>query len=398
MDLSYGPEYEAFRTEVCDFLKANWRKQEGDRMARVAFEADFRKKATDAGYVNRHVARRYGGSEQPPDVLKARILEEEFARAGAPLHIAGGIGVGLVVPTLLEHGTDWQKDHFIPKTLTGEYLWSQGYSEPGAGSDLASVRTRAELVDGRWVINGQKVWSSNAHRSRFMFMLVRTEPDAPRHKNLSYLLVDLKQPGITIRPLKQMTGWTEFCEVFFDNATTPAEWLVGLPGEGWAVSKSTLKAERNHLGGADRYHDTFNKLVKLAKARTVDGKPAIQDPVMRQRLARVAGSLAAQTYTGYRQMTAAAAGEEAGFTHLLSKLYTTNLGQEMAAIARDLIQEDLMLAPPAETEWRKAGDEKWNNWFMRSLGAAIAGGTSNIQRNIIASRALGLESSTSRSA
>ena len=299
----------------------------------------------------------------------------------------------MLVPTLLEHGTAEQKQRFIPQTLTGEFLWAQGYSEPNAGSDLASLKTRGELVQDEWVINGQKIWSTLAQYARFMFVLARTEPQAgAKQAGISYLLVDLKQPGVTIRPLRQITGGAEFCEVFFDNARTPASWIVGERGAGWKVSKSTLSHERSALGGASTSVGLFDKLVDLARRSRINGRPALQDPVIRQRLAALKGSVDAHLYSSYRQLSMAAHGQNPGVVTLMSKLVSTQIGHEVAKIARDLIGDAFLLAPPAEggKSARDAGDEKWINQFMGSLGIAIAGGTSNIQRNVIAERGFGL--------
>ena len=209
MDLSYGAEAEAFRGEVRGFLRAQWQPGErrGDDLK--AYIREFRRAAIDAGYLYRGVPKRYGGSEQPVDVIKAQVIREEFGRARAPMEV-GGNGVNMTVPTLLEKGTEEQRELFIRKTIEGDYIWGQGYSEPGSGSDLASVRTKGELSpDGStWIINGQKIWTSQGMQSTHMFMLVRTEPDAPKHDGITYLLIDLNQPGITRRPIRQMTGGT----------------------------------------------------------------------------------------------------------------------------------------------------------------------------------------------
>jgi alkylation response protein AidB-like acyl-CoA dehydrogenase len=393
MDLRYSAEYEAFRSEVAAFLASNWplRDAEADLPRREA-DARFRARAIEAGYLYRSVPRAYGGSEQAPDVLRAQIIREEFGRARAPGEVPG-VGVAMLVPTLLEHGTEEQKQRFISKTLSGEYLWAQGYSEPNSGSDLASLRTRAELKGDEWVINGQKIWSTLAQYARFMFVLTRTEPDAAsKHAGISYLLVDLKQPGVTVRPLKQITGSSEFCEVFFDDAKTPATWIVGERGNGWKVSKSTLSHERSALGGASTSVGLFEKLVELAKRSQFNGRPALQDSSIRQRLASLKGSVDAHLYSSYRQLSMSAHGQEPGVVTLMNKLISTQIGHEVARLARDLIGDALLLAPPAEggKAARVAGDEKWINQFMGSLGIAIAGGTSNIQRNVIAERGYGL--------
>jgi alkylation response protein AidB-like acyl-CoA dehydrogenase len=386
MDLSYGAENESFRREVAAFLEAEWRPEIAKDRQSVK---TFRRKATERGFLNRAIPKRYGGGEQPPDVMKAQVIREEFARARAPIE-APGLGVSMLVPTLLERGAEWQRERFIRPTVEGDILWAQGYSEPGAGSDLASVRTRAVLNGDKWVIDGQKIWTSMAHHAHFMFALIRTEPDAPKHAGISYLLIDLKQPGITIRPLRQMTGESGFCEVFFDGAVTPADWIVGERGQGWQVSRTTLKHERAMIGAAERGEELIGKLVELARKTQRFGRPAIEDREIRQKLAALEGWALAQKYSGYRLFSLAAAGEEPGLMALLSKLITTDIGHEAAAIAQELIGEQALLQPARSGAGVKRGDEKWLDQIMGSLGVSIAGGASNIQRNIIAERGLGL--------
>jgi alkylation response protein AidB-like acyl-CoA dehydrogenase len=390
MDLRYSAEYEAFRSEVSAFLADNWPPKGDDaKLKRREAEHQFRLRATGQGYLYRSIPKQYGGSEQQPDVLKAQIIREEFAKVRAPMEVPGN-GNMMLVPTLLECGTQEQKDRFIRKTLFGEYIWAQGYSEPNSGSDLYSLRTKAELKDGQWVINGQKVWSTLAQYAHWMFMLVRTEPDAPvKHAGISYLLVDLKQPGITIRPLKQITGGSEFCEVFFDNATTPADMIVGERGKGWNVSKATLSHERSSIGGASTSVNLFEKVVQLAKDTQRNGRPVIEDPVIRERLTVLEGYVQSHMYSSYRQLSMTAHKQDAGPVQLMNKLINTNIGHEVAKLARDIIGDSLLLAPPPEGT-RGAGSEKWVNQFFGALGVAIAGGTSNIQRNVIAERGYNL--------
>jgi alkylation response protein AidB-like acyl-CoA dehydrogenase len=392
MDLSFGPENEAFRETVRGFLGETWRPigLKGPELG--AYIKAFRKQAIDAGYLYRGIPKRYGGSEQAPDVLKAQVIRDEFARARAPAEVPG-LGNMMLVPTLLERGEDWQKEKFVPPTVAGDILWAQGYSEPGAGSDLASVRTRGVLDGDKWLISGQKIWTSQADRAHFMFALIRTEPDAPKHQGISYLLIDLKQPGITIRPLRQMTGGAEFCEVFFDNATTPADWIVGRRGEGWNVSRSTLKHERASIGNADRSEELVRKLVELARESTRFGRPAIEDREIRQDLAALEGWALAHKYSAFRQFSLAAEDREPGLIALLMKLMVTDIGHEAARIAQELIAEDALLQP-APPGTRGRGREKWQDQIMGSLGVSIAGGASNIQRNIIAERGLGLPRDT----
>jgi alkylation response protein AidB-like acyl-CoA dehydrogenase len=387
MDLSFGPENEAFRETVRSFLREHWKPMGVERSEMGAYLRAFRVKATEAGYLYRGIPKRYGGSEQAPDVLKAQVIRDEFARARAPMEVPGN-GMNMLVPTLLERGEDWQREKFLPPTVAGEIQWAQGYSEPGSGSDLASVRTRGVLEGDKWLINGQKIWTSMADRCQYMFALIRTEPEAAKHAGISYLLIDLRQPGVTIRPLKQMTGGAEFAEVFFDNVTTPADWIVGKRGEGWAVSRSTLKHERASIGNADRSEDLVKKLVELARE-----SERIDDPTVRQAIAALEGWALAHKYSAFRQFSLAADGREPGLIGLLMKLMVTDIGHEAARIAQELIAEDALLQPaPPGTKGR--GREKWQDQIIGSLGVSIAGGASNIQRNIIAERGLGLPRDT----
>jgi len=378
MDLRYRPEHAAFKQQVETFLAEHWRNG--------ADPDAFRRAAVDAGYLYRAFPRRYGGSEQAPDLMRARIIALSFARAGAPGEVKG-VGVQMLAPTLLECGADWQKERFIPKTLTGAFLWAQGYSEPNAGSDLASLRTRAELRGGQWVINGQKIWTSYAQKCRYMFALVRTEFDAPKREGMSYLLLDLKQPGVDIRPMRQITGGEDFNEVYFTDATTPADWIVGARGDGWRVSKSLLKHERNMIGGVDRSEAMFDSLVGLARRAMRDGKPAIQNEWVRDRLAALKAELEVQRHARNIQMSRELAGEDAGVLQLMNKLTQSNFAAAVAELSNALIEEEGLLSPIGNLS---PGNERWTGQYMNSLAAAIAGGTSNIQRNIIAERGLNL--------
>lgn len=391
MDLELGSEYEAFRREVAAFVAAHW-PPPGGADPRAAARA-FREAAVAMGYLYRSIPKRYGGSEQPPDPLRARVIREELARAGAPREIEGP-GVSMLVPTLIGRGEEWQRERFIAPTLRGEIVWCQGYSEPSAGSDLASLRTRGELEGDEWVITGQKVWTTVAHLADYMFILVRTEPSAPKHAGISYLLLDMKQPGVTVRPLKQMTGGREFNEVFLDGARTPRDWIVGEPGQGWEVSRTTLKHERDTVGGASRTEDMFHKLVTLAKTAEREGEPALKCADVRQELARIEAYVLAQRYSSFRQMSMDLAGQDPGLISLLNKLNGTQIGHRIANLAQDLIGDAALLMPPQGKAGNRRGEEKWVNQIMGSLGVAIAGGASNIQRNVISERGLGLPRET----
>ena len=393
MDLSYGAEAEAFREDVRSFLAARWQPGERRKGELRDYVRDFRRAAVEAGFLYRSVPKRYGGSERPVDVIKAQVIREEFARARAPMEV-GGNGVNMTVPTLLEKGTEEQRELFIRKTIEGDYVWGQGYSEPGSGSDLASVRTRGELsADGsKWIVNGQKIWTSQGGKATHMFMLVRTEPDAAKHDGITYLLIDLDQPGITRRPVRQMTGMEgddTFYEFFFDDAETPVSWQVGERGQGWYVSRTTLKHERAAIGGADGLGRQFAKLVELAREM---GRA--DDPLVRDRLVEIEGRVMAHRYSSFRLFSCQAAGVDPGPVQLMMKLLLTEIGHDIALLAQELIGEEGLIEP-REAGTRsgassRRGPNKWLDQIMGSLGNSIAGGASNIQRNIIGERGLGL--------
>jgi alkylation response protein AidB-like acyl-CoA dehydrogenase len=393
MDLRYSKEYEDFRRDVRAWIASAWPlKGDEAKLPLGAQAARFRERAIEQGYVARAIPKRYGGSEQPADVLKAALLAEELGRARAPGDVRG-IGASMLVPTLLDHGREDQKERFVPPTIRGEMVWCQGYSEPGSGSDLASLKTRAELVGDEWVINGQKIWTSGAQISQYMFCLCRTEPDAPKHAGISYLLIDMKTPGIDVRPLRQMTGSADFNEVFLTDVRVPKDNMVGKRGEGWQVSRSTLKHERNMIGDAAGARAQFEGLLRLAKETTRNGRRAIDEPDVRQRLAEIEGYVLSHQYSGYRQLTLAARGREAGLAGMLNKLTSTNIGHAIAKLALDLLGDDGLLGPGDEARMMglpPRGHAAWITQSMWSLGIAIAGGSANIQRNVIAERGLGL--------
>jgi alkylation response protein AidB-like acyl-CoA dehydrogenase len=389
MDLGYGTEYEAYREEVRGFLRAHWPPGTSPRDPSAEHVRAFRRAAIDAGYLYRSIPRRYGGSEQVPDILAAQIIREEFGAVRAPMELTGQ-GPSMVAPTLLEWGSDWQREKFVRKAIEGEHIWCQGYSEPGAGSDLASLRTTGELRNGEWVINGQKIWTTHWKRAQYMFALVRTEPDASKHAGISYLLLEMDQPGVEVRPLKQITGDSEFAEVFLNDARTPEDWIVGRRGEGWTVSRSLLRHERNMIGSANRSTGLFQSLLRLARKATIDGRPAIEDRQVREALASIHGYVQTQRCSSYIQLTRELQGRDPGTLPLLNKLNDTNIGQQVALLSQRLVGAESALAQRGQPEGLTSGNEKWSNQFMGSLGMAIAGGTSNIQRNIIAERGLGL--------
>jgi alkylation response protein AidB-like acyl-CoA dehydrogenase len=392
MDLSYGKEYEDFRAEVQRFLRASWPPPEQEGVSREESAARFRDAATERGYLNRNTPKQYGGSEQEADSIKAQIIRDEFRAVHAPMEVRG-IGTMMLVPTLLERGEEWQKEKFVAASMRGDIKWCQGYSEPGSGSDLASLQTKAELVGDEWVINGQKIWTTGAHDADWMFCLCRTEPEQPKHGGISYLLIPMKQDGIEVSPLPQMTGGHDFNQVFFNDAKTPADHIVGKRGEGWLVSRTTLKHERNSIGNAAQALMMFEGLVQLAKTQERDGRPAIQDPTVRQRLASLEGYIRAHQYSGFYQFTKGAKDESPGLVGYMNKLNSTNIGSEVAKIALDLIGDDGLMDPLGADRgmgFIPSGSQSWLNQYMYSLGIAVAGGTANIQRNVIGERGLGM--------
>jgi alkylation response protein AidB-like acyl-CoA dehydrogenase len=393
MDLTYGSEMEEFRDEVKEFLGANWPPAEGaKKKSRAAQIQRFRESAIAQGYLCRSIPKQYGGSEQPVDALRGQVIREEFDAADAPME-PRGIGTMMLVPTLLDRGEEWQKEKFVGPTIRGEITWCQGYSEPGSGSDLASLMTRGEIDGEDWVINGQKIWTSGAQHADYMFCLVRTEPDAKKHAGISYLLIDMNSAGIDVRPLRQMTGSSEFNEVFLNDVRTPRDWIVGERGEGWLVSRTTLKHERNSIGGAAQTLSLLNALVDLAKSRTIDGRPAIEDPGVRRELIEIEGYIRSHQYSGFLQMTKGLKGENAGVIQLMNKLISTNIGHKVSGLAMELLGDDGLLAPHDRGLGLTAQGTStagWINQSMASLGIAIAGGTANVQRNVIAERGLGL--------
>jgi alkylation response protein AidB-like acyl-CoA dehydrogenase len=301
----------------------------------------------------------------------------------------------MLAPTLIEFGSEEQKRTFVPRTLRGELRWCQGYSEPGSGSDLASLQCTATLDGDEWVINGQKIWTSNAQEAQYLFGLFRTEPEAKKHAGISYLLVDLSAPGIEIRPLKQMTGGLDFNEIFFDDVRIPAKNIVGQRGEGWAVSRATLKHERKLIGNPNLMRENFDATIELARRTLRNGRPAIEDASVRQRLAEIEGYLRTAETSNMRQMTAAAHNEELKvmLPMMMSKLYTTDTMQKICCLAYDILGADGMLAPTDEdvaSYARKTTPSGFVEQYIFSLGPAIAGGATNIQLNIIGERALGL--------
>jgi alkylation response protein AidB-like acyl-CoA dehydrogenase len=387
MDLSYSPEYEAFRAEIRAFAeKHGAQAPRGGMAATMAGAREWQKLLIAHGYAARTIPKEYGGYGAEPDILKSRIIAEEFIALGLPMGMAGQ-GISMLVPTLLELGSEEQKKKFIGPTLRGEIIWCQGYSEPGAGSDLASLSTRAVEDGDDFVINGQKIWTSTAAQADMIFCLVRTEPDKPKHEGISYLLFSMKTPGIEVRPLVTMTGRAEFNEVFFTDVRVPKKDVVGQRGQGWYVANATLRHERGMLGDPNQAGTRLRALIELMQSEDVDGRRLMDNPVMRDRLLKLQARVHAMEYHGLRLLTASLKGEDPGVARLIVKLMGCELNHQLAAFAIDALGELGMLYS-GSPHLRNGGN--WQSSYMFDLGLIIGGGTAQIQKNIISERGLGM--------
>lgn len=389
MDLAYGPKYDAFRKEVRDFLSKYGGKAPRGLGAAGRPSKDacaWQQLLIEHGYAARTIPKEYGGYGAEPDILVSRIIAEEFSAARVPAGLQNQ-GISMLVPTLLELGTEEQKRQWIAPTLRGEVVWCQGYSEPGSGSDLASLQTKAVLDGDEWVINGQKIWTSTAHEADMIFCLVRTEPDKPKHEGISYLIFSMKTPGIEVRPLKTMTGHAEFNETFFTDVRVPKNQIVGERGQGWLVANATLKHERGMLGDPNTMENRFQALVDVMESETLDGQRAIDNPILRDRLVRLQAELAAMKFNGLRLLTCASKGEDPGLARLIVKLQSCELTHQISALAIDAMGEMGILYDDSPY-LRSHGSWQWG--YMFQLGLIIGGGTAQIQKNIISERGLGM--------
>ena len=404
MDLNYGTEYEDFTKDVQKFCKkfsgviitnkkggaltalssvASSDKSDGMKVTRT----EWQKILIKNGYFARSIPKEYGGYGGDIDIIKNRIIAAEFASNRIPPPM-GGQGIDMLVPTLLELGTEEQKQEYIKPTLHGEMIWCQGYSEPNAGSDLASLQTKGELIDGNWVINGQKIWTSTAQYSQMMFCLVRTEPDAPKHAGISYLLIPMDTPGIEIRPLVDMTLNAGFNEVFFTDVTIPEANIIGKRGEGWAVANATLGHERGSLTDPNATMNRLNMLIDRMKQETINGEKVINNPAYRDKLIKLQGKVMAFQSNSLRVLSAKLnQGQNVKMAGMIQKLIGTELRHELEGFGIDVMGE-LGTLYDGSPNIRDGGS--WQFTYMYYLGLIIGGGTSQIQKNIISERGLGM--------
>ncbi|MGD9806263.1 MAG: acyl-CoA dehydrogenase family protein [Hyphomicrobiaceae bacterium] len=394
MDLSYSEKYRALQQEVRAFIEANRHASPsavGVRRKPDAKILAWQKMLVENGYAARTIPKKYGGFGAPPDVMETAIIAEEFSKAG----VAAGImsqGISMLVPTLLEVGTEEQRERWIRPTILGEIIWCQGYSEPGAGSDLANVQTKGVLDGDHFVVNGQKIWTSSAHYADMMFLLCRTEPDKPKHQGLSYLLLSMKTPGIEVRPLRTMTGKATFNEVFFSDVRVPAQQIVMGRGDGWTVANITLKYERMMLGDANKFLHRVHRIRELMETTRIDGERLIDKPEWRDRLVRLQGEVMASKYHQMRLLTDAAKDIDSGLRRLVVKLYGTEMGYRLSALAVDVYGAAGLVFDPHD-EGQAGDDDRATAWHvdhMYDLGLIIGGGSSQIQKNIISERGLGM--------
>jgi alkylation response protein AidB-like acyl-CoA dehydrogenase len=386
MDLAYGPKYEAFRGEVRAFLKEHGHKAARGGDQTLGSARAWQQLLIAHGYAARTIPKVYGGYGAEPDILESRIIAEEFVAAGVPMGMANQ-GISMLVPTLLEMGSEEQKKQWIAPTIRGEIVWCQGYSEPGSGSDLASLKTRATEDGDDFLINGQKIWTSSAHFADMIFCLVRTEPDAPTHQGISYILFSMKTPGIEVRPLVTMTGAAEFNEVFFTDVRVPQSGVVGARGQGWQVANATLKYERGMLGDPNQAGSRMKALVDLVHTETVGGERLIDNPVWRDRLLKLQARVFAMEFHGLRLLTSRLKGEAPGLPGLIVKLMGCELNHQLAAFAIDALGE--LGALYGDSPHLRANGV-WQRSYMFDLGLIIGGGTAQIQKNIISERGLGM--------
>ena len=395
----YPPEAAVYRTKVQAFLAEklpkNWG---GTGQLEVEeldqFVAEWRTTLAAAGYLAPNWPVEYGGAGLT--ALEQVILAEEFARAGVPGGAPNDVfSIQMLGNTLLRWGTEEQKKHYLPRILAGDDVWCQGYSEPNAGSDLSNVGLKAELDGDQWILNGQKIWTSAGHLADHIFTLARTDPDAPRHKGISFILVDMRQPGIEVRPIKMITGDSEFNEVFYTDAVAPKGEVIGGVNNGWAVAMTLLGFERGEAAAVSpiRYQAELDRLLLMAKERGVN-----TDPLIRQRLAWCHSKVQMMRYLGMRTLTQFLQGHHPGPDAAIGKLFWSEYHKVVTELAMDMMGADAMVPTGRRPSSAFGADDagapnSTNSWAMTFLNAragTIYAGSSQVQRNIVGEMVLGL--------
>jgi alkylation response protein AidB-like acyl-CoA dehydrogenase len=390
MDLNYSPEDREFRATTRRWLETNVPE---DDLKTLDERKAWHRKLYEAGYVGMLWPKEYGGWGATP--MQQAIVQDEMARVSAPPAI-NGLGIGFIGPTIIVHGTEAQKKRYLKKMLTAEEIWCQLYSEPNAGSDLASLKTRAEDQGDHFVVNGQKIWTSSGPIADWGILLARTDPKVAKHKGISCVLLNMRQPGVEVRPLKQITGHSLFSEVFMTNAHAAKSDLIGNLNEGWAIAQTTLGFERggNSLGRVTRYAIAFKQLVKATKQLKRNGKPLIEDAAVRGKLGKLAADLEVQRYAGLRVLSALNKGDAPGAASSITKLSYTEFEKRYYETALEILGPwgQMMTAREEFEEIDTASGEAgtWATAFLWARAGTIYSGSSEIQKNIIGERVLGL--------
>ncbi len=382
MDFNDSPQEAEFRAEAVSWLEQNVpSRQELQGLDEIQRCKLWQKRKYDAGWACIRWPKEYGGRDAT--AIQSVIWNQEESKHSVPTGIFG-IGQGMAAPTMMSWASEDQKRFHLPPLASGEHIWCQLFSEPSAGSDLAAVRTRAVRDGNDWVINGQKIWTSGAHYSNYGILVVRTDPDVPKHKGLTYFFLDMKSPGVEIRPIKQISGGANFNEVFFNDVRIPDEQRLGAVGQGWQVSLTTLMNERAAIGGGGGVG--FDRVFRLAQEVTIDDRPAIENAQVRSALANWYCQESGLQYTGYRSLTALSRGETPGPENSIGKYVGASKTQDMASFAMDLLEMSGALQDPQSAF---AGG-MYPGTYMGSPGLRIAGGSDEIMLNILAERVLGM--------
>ena len=384
MDFNDSIEEATFRNEAAAWLTANAPKaSELEGLSLMDQGKLWQKRKADAGWACIRWPKEYGG--RGANAIEQVILNQEESKVSTPPTGQFGIGQGMAAPTMMTWATEEQKQRYLPKLASGEEIWCQLFSEPAGGSDLAALRTKAVRDGDEWVVNGQKIWTSGAQYSDYGILVLRTDPDVPKHQGLSYFFLDMKSPGIEIKPIKQMSGASGFNEVYFTDVRVSDAQRLGEVGQGWQVALTTLMNERASIGGGGG-NAGFKTAMELAKKVEIDDKPAIEDRNVRAKLANWYVQEAGLKFTGYRSMTALSRGEIPGPENSIGKLVGAPKSQDLASFSIDLMEQaGVMWAPDSDDL-----DNMFQSTYMSIPGLRIAGGTDEIMANIIAERVLGL--------